>query len=376
MSLSPLAKENLGQLFIIGLQGLSLTADEKKYIEQNNIGGIVLFTRNYKDPEQLFNLCREIQALHRPGGCTSKLFISVDMEGGRVARFRAPFTEWPPQATLGELDLPSISFAFSHALGSELAAAGINLDFAPCLDIFNNPKNTVIGNRAVGTSAEVVGKHASALVRGFIKSGVIPCGKHFPGHGNTLIDSHLDLPIEEATLERLNNAELVPFKKAFKSHLDLVMTAHIKFPNIDPHHPGTFSKTILKDILRDQLRYRGIVITDDLDMGALANYYSVADIPVKALAAGCDILLYCNKPESHMAALESVKKALIDGTLASKEIEEKITAIAEFKKKNLRTTELATYAEAAKIIGNEDHRALSKAITEKIIPSGMGIQAM
>lgn len=180
----------IGQHVLIGCSGLALTQDEKKFIVENNISGVVLFSRNVSEPKQVRDLCDEIQSLRQLTPEKTPIYTAIDMEGGRVARLKAPFTIWPPLKKLGDLDSPQTSFEFAYAMGMELKAVGINLDFAPCIDIFTNPKNTVIGDRAVSTDPEMVAKHASALIRGYIKAGVIPCAKHFPGHGDTIIDSH------------------------------------------------------------------------------------------------------------------------------------------------------------------------------------------
>ena len=225
--------ELVGQLTLIGVSGHSLTNDEKKFIIENNISGIVLFGRNVSEPKQIRDLCAEIQSLRHKMADRAPLFIGIDMEGGRVHRLKKPFTQWPPLKNIGDLDAPTVAFHFAHRMGVELMSVGINLDFAPCVDVFTNPKNTVIGDRAVSSDPHQVEKMASALVRGYIKSGILSCAKHFPGHGHTIADSHEELPVEENTLEQLHKVELVPFKKALRSRVDMVMTGHILFKNID-----------------------------------------------------------------------------------------------------------------------------------------------
>ena len=193
----------IGQHILIGISGLSLTQDEKKFIVQDSISGVVLFARNISEPKQVRDLCAEIQSLRHQTPGKAPLYIAIDMEGGRVARLKKPFTVWPPLKRLGDIDSPSMSFDFAMAMGKELKAIGINLDFAPCIDVFTNPKNTVIGDRAVSHDPEIVAKHSSALIRGYMKADVIPCAKHFPGHGDTIIDSHEDLPIEKCSYDQL-----------------------------------------------------------------------------------------------------------------------------------------------------------------------------
>lgn len=360
--------EKIGQLFMIGLEGKTLSQQEADFIVKNDIGGVILFDRNIGTPQEVHKLCQSIQALRHKTKEKYPLFISIDMEGGRVARLKAPFTQWPAAAKIGLLDSTSVAFRFAQSMGSELKAVGINLDFAPCIDVFTNPKNTVIGDRAFSSDPEQVAKMASAVVRGYIKSGVIACAKHFPGHGHTVIDSHLDLPVEDASMARLNEVELVPFKKVFRARVDMVMTAHIKFPNIDKEWPVTLSETFIQKVLRGELRYRGLIISDDLDMKALAAHYDRDMIPVRALQAGCDILLYCNEHDRPPRALELVKAAVTDGKLKVSQIEESHKRVIALKKELLTQPDPIPWGDAAKMIGHPDHLKVAKAIQEQKIP--------
>ena len=363
--------KQIGQQMIIGLSGPTLTKDEANFIIENNIGGVILFDRNIQNPQQLHELCTQIQSLRHKMQDKAPLFISIDMEGGRVMRLKAPFTKWPPLRKLGDLDSPSATFQFAFMMGREMKAMGINLDYAPCVDIFTNPKNTVIGDRAVGTTPEIVGKHASALVRGYVKSEIIACAKHFPGHGNTIIDSHDDLPVEDADLARLEKVELEPFKKAFRSRLDLVMTAHIRFSKLDNEWPVTLSEKILKELLRGSLRYRGLIISDDLDMKAMTKYYDREMIPVRALQAGCNILLYCNEPASPPIGIDAITKAVAEGTVSKKTIEENYRMVLDLKKNKIPNPDPLPLAEASKIVGHPDHQRLVAGILEGKIPEDL-----
>lgn len=363
--------DKIGQLLIIGIRGKVLTQDEAEFIIKNNIGGVVLFARNIESPEQVHQLCTQIQATRHKTREKLPLFIGVDQEGGRVARLKAGFTQWPAMAAVGKLDSTSVAFKLAMCMGAEMRAVGINLDFAPCVDVFTNPKNTVIGDRALSTDPEQVAKLASALVRGFIKSGVIPCAKHFPGHGNTLVDSHEDLPVETVDLEHLKSVELVPFKKVFRARLDMVMTAHIKFSKIDPEYPVTLSEIFIKKMLREDLRYRQLVITDDLDMGALAKNFSVEQIAVRALEAGNDILLYCNKFDHPQKAIDAIEKALKDHRISLKQIDESYAKVVALKKDVLKEPDPMDFAKASALIAAADHDRLSKAISAGAVPADL-----
>lgn len=361
--------DKVGQLLFIGLKGTSLTAEEKKFIIDSNIGGVVLFGRNISTLDALIELTTELHSLKSQRHDKSPLYVGIDMEGGRVARLKDPFTIWPPLKKLGDLDSASTAFTLAENMGEELKAAGINVNFAPCADILTNPKNEVIGDRSLGNDAEHVAKLSSALVRGYIKSGIIPCPKHFPGHGDTLLDSHHDLPIQKETdLETLKNREMVPFKRALRARAQMIMTAHILFPKVDPDWPATLSKIFVTDILKKEFRYKELIVTDDLDMKALRNRYSVDVIATRALEAGANMLLYCNEPESHFAGLEAVIKAVKDKKLSESIIDESYTKVLENKKQNLSQFTTLPLAEAKKIIGKDSHKLVAQNIKDGIIP--------
>jgi beta-N-acetylhexosaminidase len=363
--------DKVGQLFIIGIRDKVLTRDESEFIIKNNIGGVILFPRNLESPKQIHELVSSLQSLRHKSRDKLPLFIGIDMEGGRVARLEAPFTQWPPVGQLGKIDSTSVAFKFGTSMATELKAVGINLDFAPCIDVLTNPKNELIGDRALSSDPEQVAKLASALVRGYIKGGIIPCAKHFPGHGNTLIDSHEDLPIENVDLERLREVELVPFKRAFRARLDMVMTAHIKFPKIDPEWPVTLSEKFLHQLLRGDLRYRNLVISDDLDMKALSNHFPAEEIPVRAFQAGCDILLYCNNFDHPQMAIEALIKAAKDHRISAKQIDESFNRVVTLKKDVLTKPDPEDFSKVGALIGCEEHQRLAKAIATGDVPADL-----
>lgn len=354
----------IGQQMIIGLRGPSLLPDEKKFIIDNNIGGVILFDRNLESPEQIHALTSELQSLRNQMRDKAPLFISIDMEGGRVHRMKDPFTKWPAACHLGSIGSSSLAFRFALNMGEELRAFGVNLDFAPCVDVFLNEKNEVIGDRAISSDAQVVSQVASALVRGYIKSGVIPCSKHFPGHGSVEVDSHLALPISDKGLKELDETqELEPFKKIFKSRCELTMTAHIKYPSIDPEWPVTLSPIFLQHILRGALRYRGLIITDDLDMNALSKNFPQTVIPVQSLRAGANILLYCNNFNSPVKAIDHIMKAVQDKEIDNQIIEKNHSEIIQFKKKKISTPyDPFPLKKAMEIIERQEHKEFAAAI--------------
>lgn len=360
-------REYIGQQFIIGLSGEELTKDEAHFIVENNIGGVILFARNLKSVEQIHSLINDIQKLRYKTAEKAPLFISVDMEGGRVHRLKDPFTQWPAASNLGHIDSSSMAFQFTQLMGKELKSIGFNLDYAPCVDVFMNEKNEVIGDRALSSDPEIVAKLASAMVRGYIKSDVVPCAKHFPGHGFTSVDSHFDLPVDQRTLKDLeHDGDLEPFKKVIKARIDMIMTAHIQYPNIDSKFPVTLSPLFVSQFLRQALRFNGIIITDDLDMKALTKHFSVEEIPILALQAGATMLLYCNEPNSPVRAIQSLSKAMSDGKISEDTVRQNYKIIMDIKKKKLKAPiEPFSLEKAKQLIGCKEHKDFAEAMAKR-----------
>ncbi len=360
-------RESIGQQFIIGLSGEELTKDEAQFIVDNNIGGIILFDRNLKSVEQIHKLVTDVQQLRYKTPDKTPLFVSIDMEGGRVHRLKPPFTKWPAVKNLGDINSSAVAFQFTQLMGRELKAMGMNLDYAPCVDIMMNPENKVIGDRALSHDPEIVAKLSSAMVRGYIKSDVMACAKHFPGHGYTSVDSHFDLPVDPRSLKDLEaQGDLEPFKRVIKSRVDMIMTAHIQYPNIDPQFPVTLSPFFIQQFLREALRFRGIIITDDLDMKALTKHHSIDDLPVLALNAGATMVLYCNEPQSPIRAVKSIARAISDKKLNPELILKNCALIKSIKEKRLKNPiEPFSLEKAQQLIGRKEHLDLAQAVLEQ-----------
>jgi len=296
-----------GQLLFAGFQGTELPRELAELLAAGRIGGVILFARNIVEPRQVAELCHEASQL--TGDMPA--WVSVDQEGGRVARLKAPFTEWPPMATLGRSGDLQLAERFARALAAELRAVGITLDFAPVLDISTNPRNPVIGDRALAERAEDVARLGSAIVKTLQAEGVAACGKHFPGHGDTSTDSHLELPLVEHPPERLREVEFEPFRAAIAAGVATIMTAHVLVPALDEKRPATLSKKIVEELLRRELNYQGVILSDDLEMKALANDYQVPESAVLAIEAGCDGILICSGDvDAQAAALEALVRAV------------------------------------------------------------------
>ena len=227
------------------------------------------------------------------------LWVSVDQEGGRVARLKAPFTEWPPMAALGRSGDVRLAERFARALAAELRAVGVTLDYTPVLDVHTNSRNPVIGDRALSGKAEEVARFGAAIIRTLQAEGIAACGKHFPGHGDTSTDSHLELPLVEHPPDRLRQVEFVPFRAAIEAGVATIMTAHVLVPSLDEKRPATLSRRIVSGLLREELGYDGVILSDDLEMKAIANEYTVPSAAVLAIEAGCDGVLICSGDHDH-----------------------------------------------------------------------------
>ena len=300
-----------GQLLFAGFEGSLLPGDLAALIEAGRVGGVILFARNVANPEQLRHLVAD---LHARAPRDSPLTVCIDQEGGRVQRLRAPWTEWPPMRDVAAYAYLDATRAVARALGRELADLSIDLDFAPVVDVDSNPDNPIIGDRSFSRDPEQVARHARAFVEALQATGVAACGKHFPGHGDTAVDSHLALPRLDCDWERLRAVELPPFRAVVECGVASIMTAHVLLERVDPHHPATLSATALA-CLREELGYDGLVFSDDLEMAAVAEHYTPAELTRRALEAGADSLLVCSRADLRdevLANLESLPDALLE----------------------------------------------------------------
>ncbi len=304
-------RRRLGQLLVGSFPGRTVSVELRALAREFDLGGAILFARNVEAPEQVLELAMECAAL----GGERAAWVSVDQEGGRVARLRAPFTVWPPMATLGRAGSEPLAVRFARALAAELRAVGITLDFAPVLDVLTNPANPVIGDRALSDDARQVGRLGAAVVRELQAAGVAACGKHFPGHGDTAVDSHVGLPVVEHPPDRLQAIEFEPFRAAISADVACLMTAHVLVPALDEQWPGTLSPVVIGR-LRDELGFRGVIFSDDLEMQALRARWPTPEAAVRAVAAGCDAVLVCSGDAEVLAATcEALVRAVESGTL-------------------------------------------------------------
>ena len=260
-------RRQIGRLLIAGFNGSQVPVELRSIAREFGLGGVILFSRNIEAPEQVAELCYDAGRLVPD----LPLWVSIDQEGGRVARLKAPFTEWPPMATLGRSGDLRLAERFARALAAELKAVGVTLDYAPVLDVMTNAKNPVIGDRALATTADDVARLGATIIRTLQAEGMAACGKHFPGHGDTSVDSHLELPLVEHPPDRLRAIEFVPFRAAVQADVATIMTAHVLVPSLDEDRPATLSRRVVTDLLRKELGYGGVILSDDLEMKAIAH---------------------------------------------------------------------------------------------------------
>jgi beta-N-acetylhexosaminidase len=299
--------------FMLGFDGDSLPGELTEYLACG-LAGVVLYQRNFTSAQGLRELALAIREVAgRP------VLIGIDQEGGKRFALREPFTAWPSAAELGRLgDVDSVE-KIARAIATELRAVGCNLNFAPMLDLHVNPESPVTKDRSFGSDPNLVARMGAAFDRGLRSGGVLSCAKHFPGHGDAVVDPHLDLPVFAGTMERLESAELVPFAAAIAAGVPLVMTAHILLPQIDPETPASLSRTMLDGVLRRRMRFDGVILADDLGMGAIAKRYASGEAAVQTLRAGTDMAMLCHDWSAVTPAIEAVTRAKQEGRFAEDE---------------------------------------------------------
>jgi beta-N-acetylhexosaminidase len=324
-------RNKIGQMFMVGCQGEALRPDEKLLIEEYSFGGFILFQNNCRAPRHILSLCRELwnSATEVPP------FIAIDQEGGRVHRLPRPFTHFPAAARLGATRRSELAYNAGRAAALELALAGINLNFAPVLDVNSNPQNPVIGDRAFGTEPKQVMEMSTAWTRGLRDGGIIACGKHFPGHGDTDKDSHFELPVVNKSLDELKAVELPPFADACKNGIDALMTAHVVYPALDQSLPATLSERIVTGLLRHQFGYDGVVFSDDMEMKAISGQYAPNEAALLALRAGVDVLLYCHELSKAVDVFEFLADAAEKDPALRARVEDSHRRIVELKRRYL-----------------------------------------
>jgi len=347
-------REKIGQMFLVGCQETVLSRDEMLIFAEYQFGGFILFQRNCAEPAPLVSLCRSLwdTVIEIPP------FIAIDQEGGRVHRLPEPFTHFPSAARIGEKNDRDLAHRLGRAAASELWLAGINLNFAPVLDVNSNSLNPVIADRAFSADPKQVSEFALAWASGVRDGGIIPCGKHFPGHGDTEKDSHVELPSVRKTLVELQKTELPPFAHACGNAIESLMTAHVIYPALDPKLPATLSEPIITGLLRHQFGFDGVVFSDDLAMQAISDHFAVDDAAGLAVRAGVDVLLFCHDIENAMAACEFLCHEAERDPAVRAQVENSYRRITELKRRYLKGFTGAAANEIAARLVELNHRRL------------------
>ncbi len=292
-----------GKWIWVSLPGENLGESDRRFLQDIRPAGVVLFGENGRTAAGVARLVREIREVLHP----DEVLIAIDQEGGRVARLKAGVPNVPPMRTIGLTGDPVHAFETAFKLGLALKAADIDIDFAPVLDVDSNPSNPIIGDRAFSKDPETVARLAMAFSHGLEAGGVLPCGKHFPGHGDTSADSHIALPVVDADEKILSVREWVPFERAIAMGIPILMTAHVLFSRLDPTWPATLSYRINRDLLRRRFGFGGLLLSDDLSMAGVGAHFSLPVIVRRSLGTGCDGLLVLKDQEKARQVLDVIR---------------------------------------------------------------------
>lgn len=361
-------REKIGQLMMFGFDGITPSKEIIEHIEEHRVGGIIFFARNIGTVREVLKLTTTLQTIAKKANHRLPLLISTDQENGIVRRLGNDATIFPGNMLLGATRDTGNTYMAAKATAEELRALGINMNLAPVIDINNNPNNPVIGVRSFGEDVIEVTNHGIASINGHVDAQVIPTIKHFPGHGDTEIDSHLALPVIPYCLERLEQIELVPFKKAIEVGAEAVMIAHVYFPGIEGelNIPATISSKVITELLRTKLGYNKVVVTDCLEMKAIADGIGTTEAALMALQAGADILMISHSFDLQKKAINRIVNAVVTGELSEDIIDRAVQRIATLKERYLDWGKiLALNAEAFNQVSSEKNRSLAKDIYRK-----------
>lgn len=323
--------EKIGQMIIAGIDGLSYNKQTQSLIDEYKIGGFILYANNIKNASQTVILLNEMKAGNKASRIP--LFLSVDQEGGNLARLPKEVLALPSNRKIGKRDDPAFSYEIGQALGKQLNSFGFNMNFAPVLDVDSNPLNPVIGNRSFGADPNVVSRLGLQTMKGLQAESIVPVVKHFPGHGDTSVDSHFNLPVVNKTREELEILELIPFRTSIENGADAVMVAHILLPAINTKSPSSMSSSIITNILRNELGFEGVVLTDDLTMAAITKHHEIGEASVNSVMAGSDIIMVAHDYDKIVTVVKSLKKAIDKGELTEQRIDLSVARILKLKKK-------------------------------------------
>jgi beta-N-acetylhexosaminidase len=351
----------IGQVFMVGFPATTPSPELLELIRQQRVGGIILFSRNVRGAQQVLELTRSLQQVAKEAGHPFPLLIAIDQENGTVQRLKRGTTQFPGNMALGATGSEQLAYEVALAAGRELKALGINMNLAPVVDVNNNPANPVIGVRSFGESPDLVARLGAAQVRGYREAGIICTLKHFPGHGDTAVDSHLSLPVIPHSLERLETVELVPFKRGIEAGADCVMSAHVAFPALTGNmEPATLSPIMMRELLRSTLGFEGVIISDCLEMRAISNTVGVAQGSVMTLQAGTDLVLVSHSAARQRGAIAAVQTAVQEGHLSLAALQQAAIRVLKLKERLLSWEKLPSSTLPAEV-GDSAHTQLRDA---------------
>ncbi len=324
----------IGQLFLVGFEGTALSHEVRKFLLELKPSGVILFSRNIENPLQVASLNRDLQ-LFALEHWNQGLLIGIDQEGGRVRRLYSPFVSCPSAQNLaGGTAARELVASYMTVVSYEMRLVGFNTNFVPVLDVVTpstEDSTSVIGDRSFGGDPKLVSKLGRVVIDAVRSMGIITCGKHFPGHGGTKVDSHLDLPVDTRDKEVIWKRDVPPFRMAIEKGIDMLMTAHVVYPSLDPLYPATLSQTVVNQLLRSDINYDGVVITDDLDMGAITNHFDAASCAEMALKAGVDLLLFSKSVENVLVSRDAILHGLETASIPVDVIERALSRIKRLK---------------------------------------------
>ncbi|HKV57526.1 MAG TPA: beta-N-acetylhexosaminidase [Ktedonobacteraceae bacterium] len=330
-------EERIGQVLMVGFPGTTASREVIELIQRYHVGNIILFSRNVRDAEQVRSLTHQLQKAAREAGHPYPLLIAIDQENGIVQRLGEAATLFPGNMALGAIGSEEVASEVALATGRELKALGINMNLAPVVDVSNNAANPVIGVRSFGEDPQLVARLGAVMVKGYQEAGIISCLKHFPGHGDTAVDSHLALPLIPHSLERLEAVELVPFRRGIAAGAESVMVAHTAFPALthDDALPATLSSAIIQGLLREQMGFEGVIVSDCLEMRAISDTFGSEPAAVMALQAGIDLVLVSHTDTRQRGSFEAIREAVLTGELSAQVVQRAAERIMELKARYL-----------------------------------------
>jgi len=356
-------KRKIGQRLIVGFDGETVPPELLRLDEEWGLGGFILFKRNLKELNQIFTLNETLQGLGRG----TPPFIGVDQEGGRVARLPEPYTQFPDMVCVGQNGTVSMAYEVGAILGRELGASGFNLNFAPVLDVNTNPDNPIIGTRAISSDPEVVATLSHSMIKGLFDNSVVACGKHFPGHGDTTEDSHVTLPVCDKSEEELLAVEMYPYRRLMEmgSSLDMVMLSHVLYPQLDPKLPASLSPKIIQEFLRAEVGFRGVTISDDLEMAAIADHHSMEEVTHMGFNAGLDLFLVCHDIDKQVTVLETLLKIAESEVVPKMVWDVPLNRIGQVKRNHFRSRSAIDRVHAKELIGAREHQRISRRLRDE-----------